>query len=249
LLADAAVRRALDRLFDRDGLARFNFQGSSEPTTGPFVAGGADADPAIQPRPFDPAAAQAELTAAGFVAGADGVLVRGTTRASFTLAFPTGGAQVYADVPPQLQEAARRAGVEVKLAPLPMAAFFEAGARRDFDAVLSLWQTSAVEPDLADTFRSDGAVSGGLNWSAVADPELDRLFDLAVGERNPARRSELRRRLHRRLFDEATCSFLFTTAGPIAVSRRFANVEIHELGVRYWDFVERARFEAEGLGR
>jgi len=45
------------------------------------------------------------------------------------------------------------------------------------------------------------------------------------------------------------CSFLFTGIGPVAVSRRFANIEIHELGIRYWDFVERTRFSAEGLGR
>ena len=249
LLADVAVRRALDRLFDRAGLARFNFHGSSEPATGPFMPGGDDMDATIKPRAFDPAAARKALEEAGFAAGPDGVLVRAGVRVALKLAFPTGGAQVYVDVPPQVQEAARKAGVEITLVPLPLSAFFDAGGKREYDAVLSLWQTSAVEPDLADTFKSDGAVSGGLNWSASTDADLDRLFDATAAERAPERRAELRRKIHRRLFDMVPCSFLFTGIGPVAVSRRFANIEIHELGIRYWDFVERTRFSAEGLGR
>lgn len=249
LLGDVRVRRAFDHLFDREGLARHAFRGASDVVTGPFPPGSEDHDASVSARPFDPARARALLVEAGFAPGADGVLARDGVRAAFRLVYPASPAPLFAETPARLQEAARTAGVAVELAPLPMADFLAAGAARSADAVLSIWLTTALEPDLADTFRSDGALSGGNNWGATTDPSLDALFDRLASERGAARRSEIRRAIHRRLHADVPASFLFSGAAPLAVSRRFANVEAHDLGVRIWDFVERSRFEARGLGR
>jgi peptide/nickel transport system substrate-binding protein len=246
LLGDARVRRALDRLFDREGLARHVFHGAAEPTSGPFAPNSSDADPGSPPRPFDPDRARAELEAAGFKPGADGILVRDGVRCALTLVHPRLSATVFTAVPPQFQEAARRAGVDVAIDARDFASTLKAGADRSADAVLILWFTSAVEPDVADTFRSDGAVAGGNNWSAYADATLDAVFDRLAVERDPLERSRLRRAVHKRLHEEAPVSFLFVGASPVVVSRRFANVFVHDLGLRYWDFVERARFDAQG---
>lgn len=249
LFGDDRVRVALDRLFDRERLARHVFFGAAAPAPGPYQPGSDDEDPAAKPRGFDADRCRAELVEAGFAPGADGVLVRAGVRAAFTLSYPAQSAAVYESVPPQFQEAARRAGVAVELAKLPPAAFFEAGARRSADALLTMWFTDALEPDVSDMFRSDAALSGGNNWSAFADEKLDRLFDRLATERSPTERSARRREIHRRLHETTPCSFLLTSVSPVAIGRKWANVEAHEFGVRYWDFVERARFVARGYDR
>ncbi|HYC78767.1 MAG TPA: ABC transporter substrate-binding protein [Planctomycetota bacterium] len=242
LLSDVRVRRALDHLFDRMGVARAYFHGAARPISGPYPPGSPDSDPEILPRSYDPSRAAQLLAEAGFAPGPDGVLVRDGVRCALTLAYPDQPMPPYNASPQAFADAARRIGVAVTLEPLAFDRLTAAASTRARDAVMILWQVDFIEPDVADVWRSRGAFTDAPNWSAYVDDALDRLFDALDAENDPARRSAIRRKIHRRLHEEAPCSFLFSAAAPVGFSRRFANLEVHDLGVRLWDAVERSRF-------
>lgn len=84
--ADIAIRRAVNLGLDRETLAEVALFGHGTPAWGP-----ADGLPWSNPEgalTFDPDAARALLDEAGWIAGSDGVRVKGGVRASFPLNYP-----------------------------------------------------------------------------------------------------------------------------------------------------------------
>ena len=96
----------------------------------------------------------------------------------------------------------------------------------------------AVEPDVANQYHS-GAV---YNYSGFSDPEADRLLDQIALSFDGRERAALRRKIHARLHAEVPCTFLLANATTVGISKDIANVKIHDLGVRWHDFVMRDRW-------
>jgi ABC-type transport system substrate-binding protein len=90
LFSDPAVRRALTGLVDRESIGKELFVGLARPSNGPIPPGLWSFDPTIKPWPYDPAAAEAALDAAGWLRGEDGKRRKGGKPFSFTLSFGAG---------------------------------------------------------------------------------------------------------------------------------------------------------------
>src|SRR5688572_31608855 len=91
------------------------------------------------------------------------------------------------------------------------------------------WHSSEVGPKTA-------------NYTSFADPEVDRLIDAFQRELDRAKRAEISRELHRRLY--AAQAFLYGVKVPVkfAISRRIRGFRIspHDPGyrLREWYFAE-----------
>ena len=91
---------------------------------------------------------------------------------------------------------------------------------------------------------AEEATKGGNNFCAIREPTLDALIDGYRSEPDRSRRLELRRQLHREFDRLQPFVVLFTSSTCVGMSRRFANVKVHDLGIIYQDFVLRSLWEA-----
>lgn len=137
-----------------------------------------------------------------------------------------------------LAEAAAPLGIKIEVTPTPPGRVIDAGRRGRFDGAMLVWTADAVEPDLRSQWHSSFARGDSDNWNGYADPETDRLLDALDSENAAAARTTLRRAIHRRVADAAPTLFLWAPMTTIAVHRAWANVRVHDLGLRWWDFVD-----------
>ena len=241
VLGDIRVRRALTHLIPLDTLAAKAFYGLARPVSGPFDWRDSGYDASIAPVAFDPPKAAALLKEAGWAPGPDGLLAKDGRPCKLTLLRENQSGPLNSIVAQTFQEEAREVGVTVELE--DSAKFYDDLDAHRFDAGLLVWQLDFIEPDLSREWHSRFAASGGFNYSGFGDPEVDRLLDRHEVTFDPAARATIRREIHRRIHEAAPVAFLFAYHATIGISKRFANVKVHDFGVRYHDFVLRELWE------
>ena len=201
-LGDAAVRRAVAFSLDRDGLVRA--------LVAPLLGDARRLDNrayGVGQAPYeahgeefgarDVARAHAELAAAGFVRGADGIYERGGARLEFRISTTSGDArreQALQLIQAQLAEAG--IGVRIDNADeAVMAGRLEAG---DFDLAL-VGRRAGPFPAaaLAALYGTDGA----LNVGGFRDEQADELATMAEAEPDATARAALVNELDRRLWE------------------------------------------------
>jgi peptide/nickel transport system substrate-binding protein len=242
VLGDARVRTALAHLLPLETIAATAFHGLARRVSGPFDWRDPGYDSTIAPVPFDPPKAAALLREAGWTPGPDGRLMKDGKPCRFALTRPDATGPLNLVVAQAFQEEARKIGVTVDLEQLGDRFHDELGAHH-FDAGVVLWQLDLVEPDISSQWHSRYAKEGGYNYPGLADPEVDRVLDAHETTFDAAARAALRREAHRRIHDAAPAAFLLWNPATVGISRQFANVKIHDFGVRYHDFVLRELWE------
>ena len=239
VLGDVRVRKALSCLLDIDALIAGPLAGLATRSTGPFPPVLAAADPAAKPPTFDPARAASLLDEAGFRRQPDGKRRKGDVEAAFTILRPISRNPAFALPCDVLAEEAAKIGVRITVTPAAAGQIIEAGRTGRFDGAMLIWTVDSIEPDVRTQWHSSTSRTDGDNWSGLADAEVDRILDAIDRELDPLRREQLRRDLHRRVADLQPSLFLWSPATALAISRRIANVRIHDLGLRWWDLVDR----------
>jgi peptide/nickel transport system substrate-binding protein len=239
ILGDVRVRKALSHLFPLEKVAATTYRGLARPVSGPVDFRSAGYDPAIAPFALDPPRAAALLKEAGFAPGEDGMLARGGAPLRLTLSRHGPG---FAQLCQGFQEEARRVGVTVALDERPGLTDHDMPAGK-FDAGLVFWQLDTIEPDVSPQWRSGPGGPDSVNYSRFADPETDRLLDAHAVSFDRGDRAALYKRLHRRLHEEVPATFLLANASTVGISKKLANVKVHDLGLRYHDFVLRDLWE------
>jgi peptide/nickel transport system substrate-binding protein len=209
LLADLRVRRALARLYPSELISRAVDLGLERPTTCPFWLEGESCDSASSAIVFDPQLARSELVAAGFADDdGDGVLERDGLPLRFRFLMPASSVRL-AKVFALLQEQGRLAGVDLVPETADIATMSARVARRDFDAVSRVWTEFDSEVDQFPMFHSSQR-DAGSNLVNYASADTDALLEVIRGEWDVARRRDLERELHRRLYQDQP--YLFMTA-------------------------------------
>lgn len=140
ILANVAVRRALEYAIDVPAIIRTVYDGQATALTSP-LATATPGHVAQSPYAFDPAKTRALLAQAGWKAGAGGVLTKGAERMAFTMLVPD---TEYANGTTAAQAIAAelaQVGVQVTLKVVPSASFFgllrQPAAQQEFQ--MALW--------------------------------------------------------------------------------------------------------------
>ncbi|GLZ54561.1 hypothetical protein Acsp07_41780 [Actinomycetospora sp. NBRC 106378] len=189
--ADPAIRQALNRAVNRQGMIDALLAGQGTPASTPVPPVlPEEVEPAAQ-FPFDPVAANALLDTAGWVRGADGVRSRGALPARFTLMYNPADT-VRRDLAQAFASDARTIGVDVRLEGLGWDAIeprmgadaVVLGGGNPFDTAFKSWQL------LASANAADGFNNPGSYRNAAVDQALGAA--LAAPDR-ATRAAELRR--------------------------------------------------------
>jgi len=184
-LSDKLVRQALLMAIDRQRIIDELWNGAAEiahSNLSPANAFYHKAD--VKQYAYDPEAAKAQLEAAGWVAGADGVREKEGVRLSFTCTTITGD-QARRPIAELVQQFLGEVGVEMLLEEAPVASILEALPKGEMDASIFNWTYgSQLSPDASTTLRSDGA----NNFSRLNNARVDELLDLGRQEIDPEKR-------------------------------------------------------------
>lgn len=235
--ADQRVRQAMTLLIDRSAICSRVYDNLATPATGPFHPLGWQADPTIEPWPYDPAKAKALLEQAGYI-DRDGNGVRESENGvplSFEFIYSAGSAESE-QMALMMKEAMRQAGVEMLLNKLDWPIMQQKLDDRVFDAIMLGWG-GAVESDVYQMFHSSQTTDGGDNYISHISPELDKLIEQA---RTTVDREECQRlwwEVHARLHQEQPYTFLTNRKAIMYMDKRLRNVEITNIGANNaWEY-------------
>jgi peptide/nickel transport system substrate-binding protein len=208
-LDDVRVRRAIAASIDRAGISKKITFGRYPVVDTAQALDSWARDPVVHEPPYDPAAADRLLDAAGWRRGADGVRMKDGQPLSLTyVQFPESGTGVRVATVVQSELAAR--GVRIAIKSLSNAQLFlpksQGGtlASGGFDMAYVPWPMGA-DPD--DSFLL--ACSGTANYMRWCDPQVDALERRAVVAPRRAERKRLYAQIERRVADAVPIVYLF----------------------------------------
>lgn len=220
---DAKVRRALAMLLPTEAVAKNIDLGLELPTTCPWYRKSQSCDPSVVPLPFDPKEAQRLLDEAGWRDG-DGDGVREKDGVKFRFTFLSNPHSVrMAKLVPLLQQELKRAGVQMEVERVDASIYLARMRSHDFDAAALSWSQADGVQDNFQVFHSSQS-KGGSNYVSYASPEVDALLEQIRLTFDPAKRVELEREVHRRLYDDQVYLFLTNRPALDAVKRRVRGI-------------------------
>ncbi len=231
IFADKRVRQALTMLTDRDGMADRLMVGLASTASGPFHPLGNQADPAVEPWPYDPQRATQLLNEVGWQdRDGDGLLEDAQGHSfEFKLIYPA-SSENYKQMAFYLKDAYARAGILLEPDPLEWTIMLQRINDRQFDAITLGWG-GTIEADPYQIFHSDQMEAGGDNYVCYVNEELDVLINEARVTVNETNRNLLWRRIHRILHEDQPYTFLFNRRSVVFIDRRIRNVQDTAVGL------------------
>ena len=230
--ADARVRRAMTMLTDRDRINREVFLGYATTISGPFSANSPQADPSIQPLPYDPAEAKSLLAQAGYHDDGTGVL-RGPDGQPLRVRLTyTSKSATFERVVLFLKDSFAKAGVTLELDPEDWPVVQTNLDNRDFDAITLGWG-GAIESDLYQEFDSSQIADKGDNFMSYVNPKLDAVVREARRTVDDKKRMDLWHQAHRILHEDQPYTFLNSRMSLRYMDKRIENVEKSKVGLNY----------------
>ena len=229
--ADKRVRQAMAMLANREEMAERLMVGLATVATGPFHPLGKQADPSIEPWPYDPAAAKALLKDAGWEdRDGDGIIENQQHQPfRFKLIYPAGSAN-YKQIAFYLKDAYARAGIAMEPDPLEWTIMIQRINDRQFDAITLGWG-GTIESDPYQIFHSDQIALGGDNYVGYVNKDLDALIDAARVTVDDDERMKLWQQVHQILHIDQPYTFLFNRRSVLFIDRRIENVQRTAVGL------------------
>ncbi|HEY3241954.1 MAG TPA: ABC transporter substrate-binding protein [Phycisphaerae bacterium] len=221
---DARVRKALSHLVPRDRFIQNVLTGAAEPVTGPFYFKSPSYDGSLAPYAFDPQAAAKLLADAGWKdTDEDGFLDKDGKRFEFTF-LCTAGVSNWHDLSEMLKEELANAGIVMNIQPVEWATLLQRSESRDFDAYVG-GGTFDWEVDAYENWHSDMAEKGG-NRVGYRNAAVDKLIMQARQTIDAGQRAGINRQIHKLIYDDQPCTFLYTPVDPWAWTKHF-NIEFY----------------------
>jgi peptide/nickel transport system substrate-binding protein len=180
----------------------------------------------VAPTPEDPALAAKLLDEAGWKNDhGDGRLYKDGQALGFTINFPSGRPDTEKEAE-LIQEALRRAGIDVKLSSLQFAQLIAKMDDWKFDAVIAGW-TLDLNGDPSQLWGGDQAdIKKSSNFIGYKNAAADQLIAAGRLEYDSAKRAAIYRQLQRIIHDDYPVCFLFNPKAILVVSKRFQNVKV-----------------------
>ncbi len=224
-LADKRVRRALAHLLNVERyIAQFMY-GLAERTHGPIHPSKAYYHTHLEPLAYNPLHAKYLLEQAGWRdSDGNGILDRRIEgkqeelRLSYKLPRAN---EIGLQVGVLLQQAARSAGIEIRLEALEFNKLIEDYKKRDYELIfLRLGKLPALD-DLRPSWHTSGDTPAGGNRVGFGSVASDALIDSILVNFDAAKRREQYFRIQEMIYEEQACIFLFCPRERIAIHRRF----------------------------
>lgn len=237
MFVDPKVRLAMTLLVDRDTICERVYDNLAIPATGPFHPLGTQADPAIDPWPYDPDRAAELLTEAGWVdRDGDGVRENEDGRPfTFTFVYSTGSTEAR-QMALMIKDAMARVGVNMQLDRLDWPIMQQKLDDRNFDAIMLGWGGS-VESDVYQMFHSKQIEDGGDNYISYNSPRADAAMERARTTVDPDEQTAAWHAVHRILHEEQPYTFLTNRKAVALVDRRIQNIMPTGIGLNFaWEY-------------
>jgi len=232
LFKDLRFRQAIALAIDKQALISGVLEGLGTVSTGPYTPMTWGFDPAVEPVPYDPAAAKKILQKAGYAYGPDGSLQKEGQPVTFTI-LTNQGNLLREQTATILQSQLQNIGIRVNIRIIAWSSFLsEFINKRKFDAVIMGWSL-AIDPDLYDIWHSSKTGEFEFNFVSYSNPEVDRL--LVEGRRtfDQAKRTDLYHRVHQLIAADLPYVFLYVPDSLPAVHQRVQGIEVAPAGIGY----------------
>jgi peptide/nickel transport system substrate-binding protein len=229
--ADKRVRQAMTYLTDRDRIIDEIFLGYAEPASGPFNPRGAQHNPGLKPRPYDPEKGRELLRQAGYEdRNGDGILEDADGKPfEFELVYFQGNEDTKRMVL-FLKDLYARAGILLKPKPTEWSVMLDLLKKRDFDAITLGW-TGSIESDLYQIFHSSQIADGGNNNIGYSNKKLDALIERARATVDEKKRMPLWQEAEAILYEDQAYTFLVRRKTLAFIARRLHDLEKTKLGL------------------
>lgn len=224
LFQDKRVRQSLTMLLNREAVRREIYHCLATIATGPFFPKNGYFDPGIEPWPYDPARAKAQLIEAGWMdTDGDGIIDKDGVPFRFELSF-TAGVPEWERLAIIYKEDLKKAGIDMQIRTLEWAVFAENVAQWKFDACAMSWALTS-KPDSYQIWHSSQAdIPGSSNHVGFKNEEVDRLIELNRAEFDKDKRIEYCRQIHRIMHEEQPYTFNMVRMELSVVDKRFHDV-------------------------
>ncbi len=234
LLKDKQLRLALAHATPVQRMIDQVFEGLAVRVNGPFLPGSSQADPSVEPIPYDLEKAKEILEQAGWT-DTDGNGIRDKqlkgvkVQASFDL-------MIFSDSPSfraiaeMYQESCRKIGVEVQISPAKWALMLQKLRQFDFDAAMLGWGTSWSKGDPFQLWHGSQAdVPDSSNHVGYRNDRVDELIEELRVTFDEKRQLELYHEIFRRIHADQPYTFLFSEKATALQDARIENVRFYRL--------------------
>jgi len=233
--SDRRVRLAMTHIINRQQIITDLLKGNGQIVTGPFNVNGPQYDGSIQPWPYDLDKARQLLDEAGW-RDTDGDGLRDKNGVPFRFKFMYSNSYaLYERIAKLLKDEAAKAGIEVIAEPTEWSILIGRLNDRKFDSAIAGWGGAIVE-DPYQLWHSSQIGNRGSNYVGFRNSRTDALIEEIRRTLDETKRNELCHRLHRILHQEQPYTFLYSPPTCRLLDKRFENVIIHKLGLKYWEW-------------
>lgn len=208
LFKDKRVRTALTYAVNRDEIVKYVLYGRGVTATGPFPPQMWYSNPDVKPLPFDPDKARALLAEAGWRdSNGDGVLDKDGKPFRFDL-ITNNGNQQRMDVCVVVQRQLERLGIKASILSYEWSVFIRDKINpRDYEACVLGWSLG-YDPDVYEIWHSS-QIPKGFNFTAYANPEVDRLIEAGRTEYDREKRKKIYFKIHDLIAEDQPYTFLY----------------------------------------
>jgi peptide/nickel transport system substrate-binding protein len=234
ILSEPRVRRALAKCVDLKSVINNLYHGTARAMNGPFTPDQWAYNPTVPVIEFDPAGAQHDLNAAGWLdTDHDGVLDKDHKPLKIDLLISTGNptstqfAQLF-------QSELKKIGVVLTLTEMDPTAMIQRILAGNYDAAYLSWDLDP-DPDPYGLLHSSQWPPHGQNVVFYKDPQADALIEAGRKEFNQSKRTDIYHRLHEVAAADQPYTWTVQVSVKWAISRRLHGVrESKGYGLFLW---------------
>jgi peptide/nickel transport system substrate-binding protein len=230
---DPNVRKAIDLAVNKEEIIETVLFGLARVTTGPFMIDSWAYNKDVLPAPYAPDKARELLKDAGWHdEDGDGWLEKGGRKFEFTVLVNQGNLDRL-KCAEMIQKYLKDVGIRMKIRILEWSVMIsEFIDKRRFEAVLMGWFLSR-DPDNYDIWHSSKTREGEFNFIGYKNTEVDRLLEDGRRTFDESTRREIYHKIHRLIYDDRPCLFLYSGEMLPIVHKRFRNVKVSPIGIGY----------------
>lgn len=232
LFKEKEVRQAITHAIDRETIVASIMEGYGEVAHVPESPLSWAYNPDVPKFDYDVEKAKQMLADAGWTPGEDGILEKDGKRFSFEIKTNQGN-KVREDITVLLQDQLKEVGIEAKPKIVEFSSLI-ADIDPDvwnFEAIVLGWSLG-IDPDPSGIFHTK-EIKKGLNFAGYSNPELDKLMDEQLQERDKEKRKEQIGIIQQLLAEDQPYSFLYYPDEFRAMPAELQGYEFHAKDALY----------------